>query len=478
MALTIRQQDNFTQNFGLVLRSSAIFYYRRDRALSTTISLLNYWSLKRGLTVAIVASLRDMTGRLIRRERLAFTPGMVVNYAPDPGADAFEGSVEIEAFSTDNLVIPYAAVMAVYRTAHGVSMVHSYARTYAPHEIEEGRTITEGEESCWTIRDDARTRSFAVFHNGGHAHPPQTLSLTVTNLAGERRTVQVALPLLRPYETVVIRPAEQIAGLAEWLGGRPGNASLSFSLTDAFTRMLVGNEALDGSDWQVTHSNFNYSRHTTDRVTGRDPRAYMVLPRLEGARTEVVVYPDGDPGQYEVSSERMAPVAFEPGRIVEIGEPASDTPLVFTKRGDALPTRIVTGLRVSRAATRLPAECSLGVVHRQRPPKRFWWGLCAAGPDLQSRLVITELTELLGPPPAEAPITLRLYSARRPESLTALLADGSPLVAGLLLTEIFPEATEFLGGEPGWFTFVCDYPGYMVYSTLERDGSVTLEHGF
>ena len=41
----------------------------RER-LRTTLTFMNYWMAKRGLEVAVVASLRDMDGRLLRREAL------------------------------------------------------------------------------------------------------------------------------------------------------------------------------------------------------------------------------------------------------------------------------------------------------------------------------------------------------------------------------------------------------------------------
>src|SRR5262245_26779286 len=127
--LKISQADNFAGNFGEVLRSSAIFYYRRAADFQTVISFMDYWKAKRGLDVAVIASTRDLAGNLLRRERLGFDRGTVINYQPDLPDDAIEGSVEIEVFATRNMVIPYSAIMAVYRGRSSLSMVHSYART-------------------------------------------------------------------------------------------------------------------------------------------------------------------------------------------------------------------------------------------------------------------------------------------------------------------------------------------------------------
>ena len=65
------------------------------------------------------------------------------------------GSVELKALANEDIRIPYAAFMAIYETDQSISMVHSYSRSYSVWEIEEERTITDGHEGCWTLRDTA-----------------------------------------------------------------------------------------------------------------------------------------------------------------------------------------------------------------------------------------------------------------------------------------------------------------------------------
>lgn len=83
--------------------------------------------------------------------------------------------------------IPYAAIMAIYESTESISMVHSYARAYSQHEIEEKRTITIGEESCWTLRDNLDTTSFSVIHNGPNQHERQIIKLAVRNFLGKEQ---------------------------------------------------------------------------------------------------------------------------------------------------------------------------------------------------------------------------------------------------------------------------------------------------
>ncbi len=437
----IDQKISYGGNFGEVTRSSAIFYYRRRGDFTTTVSFANYWKLKRGLDVKITASVRDMAGNLLLREELSFAEGNVVNYRPKVSG---EGSIEIEVFSPENLVFPYPAIVGVYESALSVSMVHSYARAYSRREVQEGRTIDRGEEACWSVRDGA----FAIFHNGAEAVAPQLATLRV----GPR---EAAIPLgaLAPYQTVKLRPSDYIDG--------HGQASLSFRLGQGFTRMLVGHET--GGEFQVTHSNFNYSRHVSDSLGDGEP-AYFFVPRLGTSEKSVVIYPDSAPGEYEVSGRR-----FRSGETVVF--PFERGLLTFKRLDGSLPSRIVTGLR---GAT---WECSLGVATAARPRKRFWWGICG----VRSRLVVHDLPELYGAIPADTAITVTVLAKSSHAVLERRMtaSDLPALEDGIPFPELFPELERFLEGDFGYFTFFSPHGGFFCYSTLERSGgAMTIEHAF
>jgi hypothetical protein len=470
----ISQRDHISVNFGNVLRSSAIFYFKAGANFKTTISFMNYWSLKRGLEVTVVASVRTMDGSLVSREELNFSKGMVINYSPALGE--FEGSVEIEVFSLKNLVIPYAAIMAIYESKNGISMVHSYGRTYSHHEIEEGRTITVGEESCWTLRDAQDIRSFCVFHNGGKLQPAQTATLNVST-GGKRYEAIVKLPELKPYSTVKLYPSDYINNLPELLNGRTGNASLKFKLSDSFTRMLVGNEAITGTDFQATHSNFNYSEHQTD-VIEEDSVSYMYIPSFGLSKKHVLVYPDSHPGEYEASYLDTR-ISFRTGDAPTI--PVTGGTMKFKRLDGPMPTRIVTALVCENENGLLPVECSLGVENQLRPVKRMWWLVCAADDTRKSRLILNETPELCGTIPGDAKIHVRLYSHSSSDYIEQVIAADQleRLGDGISIEEIFPEAKSFLNGEFGYLTAYCDRNGITCYTLLENEtGSFALEHGF
>ena len=78
----INQSDNYNKNFGIAYRSSTIFYFKKNKNFSTLINFMDYWKVKKSIKVMIIASLRDLDGKLIFRERLFFESGNVINYSP------------------------------------------------------------------------------------------------------------------------------------------------------------------------------------------------------------------------------------------------------------------------------------------------------------------------------------------------------------------------------------------------------------
>lgn len=474
----ISQREHFQNKLELILRSSAIFYCKKSPSFKTTISFMNYWKQKRDLDVTVVSSIRDMDGTLIYRKELLFNGGMVINYTPELEQSEFEGSIEIEVFSIKNLVIPYAAVMAVYESENGISMVHSYSRTYYPHEIEDKRTITKGEESCWTIRDSDDIKSFCVFHNGGRTQSEQIMTLRVLGPDNDVRTAEIPLPSIPPYGTVKFFPSDHIQGLSEWLGSGIGNANISFVVDSAFTRILVGNERIDGTDLQITHSNFNYSKHKTDVVDDKDATAYMNIPDCDIEKKYVVVYPDSESGEYEYSYLGRQQ-NFKSGEQVVI--PVTSDVIEFKRHGGFLPTRLVTGIVTENENGYLPAETSMGVVHYLRPPKRLWWAICANDDYHSSRLIIHDVPQVYEH--QEFNIFVRLYSASSGEFIEYEISNAQnrseECSKGLNLSELFPGSKTFLSGEFGYVTIYSEYGGLYCYTLIENTiGSHTLEHGF
>lgn len=474
----INQQDNYQGNFGEVLRSSAIFWVKNSATFKSTISFMNYWKIKRNLDVSVIATVRELDGTLIKRERLTFDQGEVINYSNFTGGD-FEGSVEIDVYALENMVIPYSAIMIVYEGEKGISMVHGYTRTYSRYEVEDKKTITKGEEGCWLIKDTKEIQSFGIVHNGAKELFNQNWKIQITNHKGEKISTDIKIDQLKPFETIKLIPADLFKNLLDFLNGHVGSATLSFELGEGFTRMLVGHTSKDGSDIQVTHSNFNYSIHQTN-ILSDTSAAIMYMPEMQDLKMNVVVYPDAEPGEYHIEKKSGENV-FTSGSLLN-WPMNGETRAAFTKVGGGLPSRIVTAIEGNLQGSKtLPFECSLGVITKKRPPKRMWWGLLADNDHLKSRLIAVPMKETYGPIPDDTKIFVALYGPNTHDKMEIVTTwnELKDIEKGVFFKKLFPELSKVTNNTYAYYTFYSDYVGFWVYSSIENEHkSFTLEHGF
>jgi hypothetical protein len=189
----------------------------------------------------------------------------------------------------------------------------------------------------------------------------------------------------------------------------------------------------------------------------------------------VVIYPESEPGQYAIELDGE-PTAFPSGRRVEVEAGSRDAVRVARWDG-ALPSRIVTAQVVDNG-TRLPAECSLGVVHRRRPPKHNHWAVLSARPGHRSRLSGVA-ADVYGAPAGGT--TLSLHSAASESPVIIKLDPGATrdLMAGADPLTL-PGAETFEAGGDFYYAYLnLDHPGWIVFSSIETDqGVITLEHAF
>lgn len=468
MGSVIDQSANFRADFGSIFRSSAIFYV--PESTKTTLSVSNYWDFKNQIEVGVVLTRRTMQGKVVSRTEHRFDEANVLNIEV---SDLAHGSVEIESFSSRNLRIPYSAVMAVYETDNSVSMVHSYGRNHSLIELEDNKSLTLGRESCWTVRAAAHVRNSAVFHNGHCAVPAQRATIILSSQAGQEERHDFDMPVLEPFATHLFELDVICPDYRQFLDGLDGWATVHFENSTAFTRLLILWQDTQSHDLQVTHSNFDYADHETNTIVSDKP-AYMKIPRIAAAGPlNATVYPRFMPGEYEASSVHGI-VPFSSGVNL-----AADADCVSFRRLDgALPARIVTGIVGNRDSTRLPFECSLGVIHDQRPPKRFHWAIVSRS--LQSKLHLTDYREIYPESEQGMELVLSLYNARNLDiaKVSQHYASLAQMPDCLDPAQIFGADWEALGDDFGYLSIFCTYGGLFLFSSMQMADSYTLEHSF
>lgn len=475
----LNQKDNYTQNFGIAFRSSTIFYYKKSANFTTTINYMNYWPIKKSMDVMIVASLRSMSGKLLSREQVPFEGGHVVNYSPEIDEENFEGSLEMEAFAAGNLGIPFIAMIVVYDAEDSISMVHGYTRTYSTHEVEEGRTISAGEEAGLVSRDTNTIRSFIICHNGIYAQEPQTAQMWMTNHQHETHEVKVEIPQLSPYETYKLYPNECFPDLVAFLDGEPGNCAISFNLNGGFTRTVVGNETTDEKEFQVYHSNFNYGRHDPGYVE-KEP-GYFSFP-ISSQHDRQIVHMDSfsAPGKYKVYSNNNV-YDFEPGMRIDI--PMSSEVMRVERLDGNLPARLnlVLSSYLKDSKVQLPMESARGFYHSKRPPKYRLWMIAAIGRKYRSKLIIHSITDIYGPV-GDSILEVKLYRENSME-VTTKTFNAEEIIQfqdGIYVDELFSEQSNQHENEIGqlWVQ-ASSFGGHQAFTTIEKEnGSASIEHNY
>jgi len=197
---------------------------------------------------------------------------------------------------------------------------------------------------------------------------------------------------------------------------------------------------------------------------------------INKTQCEVVVYPKFTKGKYTWTLGDQS-TEFETGTFIPLTEPQLDC-LTFARQDGELPARIVTAISGERAGSTLPFECSLGIIHEKRPPKRFHWATVSAR--LNSSVYLTEYSEIYGRPDGPLRLICRLYSENNNEVPETILEYDSidDLPNALPLADIFENSASFLGDGFGYVSLFCEWGGLFVLSSLETDNAFTLEHSF
>jgi hypothetical protein len=402
---------------------------------------------------------------------LPFDGANVINFRPTIS----EGSVEIEAFGSRNLRIPYAAVMALYETPHSVTMVHAYARNHGISEIEDETAVLDAREGCIGLRANDDIETIAFFHNGHLPVPAQTGTLIVTNVRGEEMICRFAMKEMRPFETMRFAFDRLAPDFRRHLDGSDGWGALHFANHSGFPRMLVRWRHIPTGEVQVTHSNFDYQEFETDLLE-QGSAGHLEIPEFNGQlhEAQLVLYPRCTPGTYQIELGDLS-LNTEGGVQIVLEERLASG--VDVKRLDGpLPSRLVTAISGRANTDSLAFECSFGVFHSERPPKRFHWGVVS--PRFNTALYLTEYSRLYDPPD-RLELTITLYASGAATATKFFHFEKlEDMPRHIALKDLFENADEVLGDQPGYITVFCNWGGLLAFTSMQKENSFTIEHSF
>ncbi|MEC8100386.1 MAG: hypothetical protein VX089_04135, partial [Pseudomonadota bacterium] len=472
-----KETPGVTKNFKCHISSSTL-WFENSANMKTTVSFLNYWKIKNNANVDIEVKTYSMKGSLLKKQYLNFTKGYVKNFLPLNGRNG-SGSVEIKIISKNNLRVPYAAIVAIYKTKYGISGVHSYSRTY----YNNGEELSDGCEGSWTIRDSNDIDSFCVFHNGSKIQPKQKIQLKIQNRKNQVLIKDIDFPTMKPYATAKIITKNHVNNLIKFLDHGVGTVSCKHKVNGSFARMLIGNKSTkNGVDMQVTHSNFNYKEIGCDDYLDKNDRSLKPYPGKVNNNSKFIIYPHIAKGDYTAKLGKKLYKIDSPQKIIEVPVNKKNSEINFTANKGSLPTRLQLGIISQNNKKRIPNEVAFSAITTIEPMKRFHWGICAFGEEMKTKIIISNLKNLDKNKQVFKELVINIYAANNKRILNKKYDKLSALKKfedGVDIKNIFSELKNIKKNSFGYYSIFSEYGRFLCYSEVtNKFGSVFKEHSF
>ena len=505
-----------------VFRSSAVFPVLQHSECSTRISFMGYWLLKREIKeIALLTTLRGQKGEILRRDTFTISSSKAFsielkNLLKESGweEENFCGSLELEIFSTQNLVFPYPAfVLSFYREGEFNTAVHTTGRIYNDVEDWKENDETQVPESGFDIYADPDLSSFIALTNGPLAETAPAIFYTVVSESGKRSEGSFKLPDLAPYETIFVHLKEYLP-LAEMLDDKPGAIKLRHAFKGFFPRFLAGNFQDSFPAVSITHTYYDCTQAEKDsdywkRTDSRFHDAGMFIPLfLEGDfYTELIFYPIYSPSLLSVSLfcydahgllvqslpdyKKIATrkEGFEKIRLkdlaVEHGWAAKKIQslrlVLNAVEGHRFPTRIKMGLNVGIKNRKAKLPCNIcfnaqpGDPQVEAKTRAFRWA-----PFLNNGSSVVVLSNFSPLKEYDKPAEVEVKFFREADSEIIERRLTLPPFGQLRINAAEDvELKNFFQGRPGWMTAVSSNPYLWAwYFDFHETGSVAGDHCF
>ena len=299
-----------------VYRTSAIFPVFQSADLKTRILYMGYWFVKRGISnLGLLVSLRDEHGALLYRRNSAIDSAQSYEIPIDELLEEcgqqtsdFLGSIELEIFSSVDLVFPYPALVVNYYNEFGSGVVHTTGRVYNDFEDLQNNSATAVKECGFDVLPGAKFDPFFTFVNGHLEKKNAKIEVEIVSESGNREKRTIKLGNLAPLQTVLVRLKNHI-NVDEILDGSIGTAKIDHDLEGFFPRFIAGNFCNDTHAAGVTHTYYDNSGNRSESdywenqnpETLHDSAVFVPLFIDDDWYTELKLYPIYSPSTYTIS---------------------------------------------------------------------------------------------------------------------------------------------------------------------------------
>ena len=270
----LKSSHSFGENIDNIRKpvfcGSAIFTVINNNKLKTRILYMGYWIIKRQIKeVSLLITLRDSKGIILLRNNSLISKGkseeinieQLLQKIKYTNAE-FIGSIELEIFSSRDLVFPYPAFVVNYYNDYGSSVVHTTGRIYNDFEDASDNEVTHVKECGFDIFPSDDNEPFFTFVNG---HTPNNGKMTFEVIT-EKNTYykkNVTLGEIGALETVLIKFKNYLP-IKDILNNGSGTIKIKHSLTGFFPRFIAGNFSKKTNTASITHTYYDNSNNTDE----------------------------------------------------------------------------------------------------------------------------------------------------------------------------------------------------------------------
>ena len=496
--------------------SSAIFPIICGGGTSVTFSFMNYWKHKNEIDqVSCLMTVRAQKGNTILRsyfriERDTYSfkfPDLVGAHLNDD--DRFVGSVEFQVHSIEDLKYPYPAIVIIYESPEGVSMVHTASRVFHSIADMDKRLMTGVQESGFDIYANEVLTPFICFTNGPRPVEQAKVAFSAFNSVGEQKTLDLDVGDLNAFETVFVFPDEHYE-LKEFLGDEVGFCKINYDSFGIFPRLICGNISRDYSRFAITHS--YYDESTRREYFDFDPKGttrspFCGFPLLFGEQIELDLnfYPIYAPGELQIRAQvfdsdgTLLADEIDLGSVVspsntmvsvpvrevlkEVEIPLEDIALLSVEcstQSGQIPARINYGVnyhRPGRIGTNINRSMHQDLAYEAEERSRRWLPVFTRG-DLTNKVLISTLSNRINDDfVADVKLTIlnelgQIYA----EEFSVANQTSRTLQIEDVLTGVGHKASD---GDVLWCTVESECPYIDVYYLiLSNQGNVGGDHSF
>lgn len=489
-------------------RASAIFPIRIRNKADFLLLFFDYWLIKSGIKHKnLNIRIYDDMGRLkflksfeivdshnkISVRDLFLADGVVVV--------SFDGMVEVEVVSAENLSFSFPAIVGVYEADGRFSVVHSAGRIKNADEI--NKTINS-QETNWNciFERSPQGQGWSIipfFHYFIGATPPilnEVIEVSLHDKTGrivESKTINVGQ--MSPFSSKIFF-ADQIFTLAS---EPPADSFISVSLraSDVFPRLVVGNFHRDIDFLEVTHS-FPVTEFVDHCPQPDDIKPSRSAPSLLAAQTApgldlvVRVFPTNCIGNTEVLVNKKY---FDQDTLLRTTESFDfDSNLgteglsfkldpdeemrVLHLYGNTVPSRLNASYRysVAGAKSRFTTDIATGAKSIVYPPKWRHWGHGCIGAGYNTYVLLRNNTHA-----PESTLEncgyIRIFTEHLDQTFKIQVSAESCIA--LKISELLNlDPLESIPTFFSWMITMNESVGETFWVSYREDGCIFGEHGF